>query len=77
MFMMVDSVRGMTVKSCMYGQYGLFEYLLFLLITENLKLPFRRTGRIDVNHSGFNAAIASSVASSVVCLHCYILYAAA
>ena len=31
MFVMVDYVRKMTVKtSCNYGEYGLFEHLLFL-----------------------------------------------
>ena len=28
--MMVDYERGMTVKSCKYGEYGSFEHLLFL-----------------------------------------------
>ena len=32
MLMMVDFVRVITSKkSCMYGKYGLFEHLLFLL----------------------------------------------
>ena len=31
MLVMVDDVREMTVeKSCKYGEYGLFEHLLFL-----------------------------------------------
>ena len=33
MFVMVDYVRGMTVKkSCKHGEYGLFEDLLFLFL---------------------------------------------
>ena len=33
MFMMVDYVRKMTAKkSCKYGEYGLFERVLFLFI---------------------------------------------
>ena len=34
MFVMVDYVREMTVKkSCKYGEYGLFEQLLFLFLS--------------------------------------------
>ena len=32
MFVIVDCVRGMPVKSCKYGEYGWFEHLLFLFI---------------------------------------------
>ena len=33
MFVMVDYVRKMTVKkSCKYGDYGSFEYLLLLFV---------------------------------------------
>ena len=40
MFMMVDSERKMAVKkSCKYGEYGSFEYLLSLLTLCGLALP--------------------------------------
>ena len=29
MFVMINYVREMTVKSCKYGEYGYFEHLLF------------------------------------------------
>ena len=44
MFVVVDYVKGMTVKSCKYGEYGSFEHLFFLfrtcivIVYEHLKL---------------------------------------
>ena len=50
MFMMVDFVREMSEKkSCGYGEYGLFEHLLFLFCKERILFSEALAQTVETN----------------------------